>query len=297
MNYQRAMLILNADKPEDEKSKLMQQAIPILHPYIKELTIYQSESIEDLKEACQQEMDLVIVYGGDGTVHEVVNELMSLEKPPYMAILPGGTCNDIARTLEIPLNIKKAAQNIVQSQPQTVDVASINNRYFMNFSGVGLITEMSENIDEQLKQSLGRLSYFISAIQKFQQSETNQFEITVDGETFTEEAVMVLVMNGHFIGTHQFPLPTISIHDGQLDILIIKESNLQTIRDWFSLSYIRDENKGNQIKHMTGEKVKINAAKIEEVDTDGEVYLKTPINVQVLPKKLNVIVGETFIKN
>ncbi|WP_369405092.1 diacylglycerol/lipid kinase family protein [Piscibacillus salipiscarius] len=262
----------------------------------KKLSIYQTESIDELQQVCHEDVDLIIAYGGDGTVHAVGNELMTMSHPPTLAILPGGTCNDIARTLMIPQNLKKAAQTIIQSSNQTIDVASINEQYFINFSGVGLITETSENIDDQLKQALGRISYFISAIQKFQQSETRTFELTIDGETFTEEAVMVLVMNGYFIGTHQFPLPSISIKDELLDVLIIKESNLQTIRDWFSLSYVRDKSENHQIKHLTAKEVKINTENSKEVDMDGEVYLNTPVEVKILPKSLDVIVGENLLE-
>lgn len=296
MKFNRVLLVLNSEKPGDEKEKLVQQVMPILSPNIKELTIIQTESVDELKEACHQSVELIIVYGGDGTVHVVVNELMKIENRPKLAILPGGTCNDISRALFIPQNLKKAAESIVEPNIKTVDVASINDYFFLNFSGIGLITEASENIDDQLKETFGRISYFISAIQQLQQSESFHFKLTTDGEVVEEEAVMILVMNGYFIGTHQFPLPTISIQDGLLDVMIIKESNLQTIRDWFSLSYTHQENEEeHQIKHIKAKEVIIEPETIKDVDTDGEVYIKTPIKVKVLPEEIDMIVGENFI--
>ncbi|TFB21696.1 YegS/Rv2252/BmrU family lipid kinase [Filobacillus milosensis] len=297
MVYEKVILLINEEKPNDEKQKLMQQVMPILGPHIGELILKQAPSEEKLKQVCQNyhDVDLFIVYGGDGTVHLVINEFGQMEDPPKLAILPGGTCNDFSRVLAIPQNLKKAAETILNNQSQPIDMASINDNYFLNFAGGGLIAETSENIDDQLKQSLGKVSYFLSAIQQFQQSNSMKFHVTVDDEVIEEEAVMVLVMNGYFVGTHQFPLPSISVQDGYFDVIFVKESNLQTIRDWFSLSNKSGRaNEQGQIKHVQGKHIKIQTEDAKEIDTDGEIYLETPIDIKVMSKKLNMIVGEGF---
>ncbi|RPF57081.1 diacylglycerol/lipid kinase family protein [Aquisalibacillus elongatus] len=294
--YEKVLLLINGEKSMDEKQQVMQQVVPILEPNIQKLTIRQTFSKEEFQEMCQEatHFSLIIIYGGDGTVHLAINELGKMDAPPPLAVLPGGTCNDFSRSISIPQNLKKAAQTIMSNKIRNVDLAYVNGRYYVNFAGVGLITEASENIDPQLKSSFGRLSYFVSAIQQFQQSQSQPFYLEVDGEEIEEEAEMVLVMNGFYVGTHQFPLPDISVQDGLLDVFVVKESNLQMIREWFSLNYIYDGNQESQIRHLQAKKVHVETSEPKDVDTDGEVYMQTPVDIHVIPVKLKMVVGEEF---
>ncbi|WP_170925703.1 diacylglycerol kinase family protein, partial [Bacillus sp. S1-R1J2-FB] len=87
---------------------------------------------------CQQfasKVDLIIVFGGDGTVFVCTNGLAPLEIRPTLSIIPGGTCNDFSRTLGCPQNIAKAAKLITKEHVIPVDVAKANGQHFLNFWG------------------------------------------------------------------------------------------------------------------------------------------------------------------
>lgn len=104
----------------------------------------------------------LIVIGGDGTLYEVVNGLMSLPKDerPTVGLVPGGTCNDFARALDLPVEPIEAARLFKMSHVQPVDVMRVNDRYGLNFIGVGLIADASRQIDPLQKESLGSIGYF-----------------------------------------------------------------------------------------------------------------------------------------
>ncbi|MET1012886.1 MAG: diacylglycerol kinase family lipid kinase, partial [Paenisporosarcina sp.] len=159
------------------------------------------------------------------------------------------------------------------------------------FAGVGLIADASENINPDLKSKYGKLSYFMSAIQSIKQSESIPFQLLIDGISYLEEAVMVLVMNGNSIGTHRFPLELIDPADGLLDIIVIQSSTIVAIREWYSLNrpnIVPDDL--TNITHYRGQQISIKTNEPKKVDTDGEIYLKTPIQVQLHPKKIKFLV-------
>lgn len=108
----------------------------------------------DATKYCQEfasKVDLIIVFGGDGTVFECTNGLAPLEIRPTLAIIPGGTCNDFSRTLGVPQNIAEAAKLITKEHVKPVDVAKANGQHFLNFWGIGLVSEVSNNIDAEEK--------------------------------------------------------------------------------------------------------------------------------------------------
>ncbi|WP_162297914.1 diacylglycerol/lipid kinase family protein [Halalkalibacillus sediminis] len=297
MHYDRALFIFNGNKDDNEVQPMIKQVAPELITYINDLTIKQTHSEEDLKDACNSsnKYDLLIIYGGDGTLHTAINVLAAMDETPVIMLLPGGTCNDFSRALGIPQNIKNATSTLQNNRVEEIDVSAINDNYFMNFAGAGLITEASENIDDQLKQTFGKISYFLSAVQTFQQGGTKRFHLVVDGEEHEVDAVMVIVMNGCFIGTHHLPINSISVKDELLDVIVVRESNMKTIKEWLSLSNLTSDNKDlDQITHFQGKKISISADSSLEVDTDGEIYMETPIEIKMNDQPLKFLVGENF---
>ena len=105
-------------------------------PPFPDLHILHTKKQGDATKYCQEfasKVDLIIVFGGDGTVFECTNGLAPLETRPTLAIIPGGTCNDFSRTLGVPQNIAEAAKLITEEHIKPVDVAKANGQHFLNF--------------------------------------------------------------------------------------------------------------------------------------------------------------------
>lgn len=295
--FERSILLYNGTAGTSTDGTLIPLAVPSLAGASKHLELIQTESQEDFEEACRlscQSADALFVAGGDGTVHTAVQILAGLEDPPVLGILPSGTCNDFARTLNIPLLLDEAAETLVDGDIREIDTATINNRSFLNFAGIGLITDASLNIDPELKNRYGKLSYFMSALQTMRQSAPFSVHLEVDGIHYAEESEAVLVMNGKSIGTHTLPMESISPSDGLLDVFIIQASTLAAIREWFSLG--RPDVSSEELEyiiHYQGRHIKISTEKEMHVDTDGEIYLKTPLDIRIQPKKLPMLVPRT----
>lgn len=293
---EKAMLIINGNAGQKNIDKNLQMIVPVLaegHPH---LLILQTQRRFDAKRYCEiygEEMDFVYILGGDGTVHECINGLAKLKKRPAVGILPGGTCNDFARTLGIPQNLKEAVQVISSGSRQPIDVIQTSEHFLLNFWGIGLVTETSENIVDSEKAMLGKISYFLSAFRTVQKMDPFPVRIQADQDHFEGEAVMVLVANGKFIGTNALPYPGISPEDGKADVFILKNTNLAAIRDMLTMKDASKwDNNESDLLHFTGKRIEITTEHPMKADTDGEVYSGTPEEITVLKQHIEFLVPE-----
>ena len=291
--FNRSVLLYNGNAGASTIDSVLRMAVPHLAQASKSLELIQTDSPEEFEIACQTaatHADILFIAGGDGTVHSAVHALSAVPAPPPMAIIPSGTCNDFARTLNIPLELDLAAEELINGEIREIDTGKINGGSFLNFAGIGLITDASSNIDPHLKERYGKLSYFMSALQSMRQATPFPVYLKIDGTSYAEEGVLVLVMNGKSIGRHSFPLATIDPTDGLLDLFIIQTSSLAALREWFSLSQPKlAAEELEHIAHYQGKSISIRTEEEFDVDTDGETYLTTPLDIEVQPGSLKML--------
>ena len=163
---------------------------------------------EDAIEAAQDWREgLLLVAGGDGTINDVVNGLGRAGFPEgvTLGILPAGTGNDLAATLEIPDDAKLAESVIRQSRVRTLDVArvrseGIGERFFVNVATGGLGAEISDANDEELKKRWGKLSYLRASLEVARNFEVRELTLYVDGTGHEVNAVNIAVGNCRYTG-------------------------------------------------------------------------------------------------
>ncbi|GGB55610.1 YegS/Rv2252/BmrU family lipid kinase [Virgibacillus dakarensis] len=293
--FKKALFLYNGNAGSDDIEQKLSATLPILTQSVKELTVVQTKTIEEAKSCCTNvadKVDLIIILGGDGTVHECMNRIAVKEHRPAIAILPGGTCNDFSRMLNIPQNLRQAAEAIVNGEMVEIDVGESMGRYFLNFWGIGLVSETSQNIDENQKKSFGVLSYFISTLKTVNQAETFSYQIKTGDEQYTGDAVMLLVLNGKFIGTRQLPVSTIDPADGKLDVLIVKKSAIAAFRELLMMNNSNYDNEQlTAFTHFQTNELTINTDTGKEIDMDGEINGTTPAEIRLLPRHIKMVGG------
>lgn len=294
--YERAMLIYNGNAGKQSVEELLGTVTGILARSIRELVLIQSLEAGEGEKICQQrgeEFQLVLIMGGDGTVHECINGLASLENPPLIGVLPAGTCNDFARSLNLSANLAEAARQLMQGQRRKVDIGVAGDRVFTNFFGVGLITEASENINSELKGTLGRLSYYISTLQTVRSAEPFRYWMESDDGIQEDEAVMIYVSNGRYLGTQALPFTVDALTDGKLDVLIIREAGLPLLKELLSRKEQGEwEPKNDSIQYFQSSTLTLKTEQPMKADTDGEKYLETPARLSIRSESLEFLTGE-----
>ncbi|SEQ77338.1 lipid kinase, YegS/Rv2252/BmrU family [Virgibacillus subterraneus] len=293
MGYERGLFLYNGNAGSDNMEQKLSQTLPVISKAIKKLTVIQTESIEEAKDSCKDfadQVDIIIILGGDGTLYECINSLAPLKRRPIIAVLPGGTCNDFSRILSIPQNLYQAAEAIISGEAVKIDIGKTSDKYFLNFWGVGLVSETSLNIDEEQKKNFGVLSYFMSTLKTVNQAEPFTYKIVADDKVYEGESVMILVLNGKFIGTREFPIPTININDGKFDVLVIKNSTLATLRELLSMNRpTTNTEELTELTYFQASTLAISTNQQKAVDMDGEIDGVTPANIEILPRHIQMI--------
>ncbi|MGJ9459419.1 YegS/Rv2252/BmrU family lipid kinase [Oceanobacillus sp. CF4.6] len=291
--YKRALFLYHIHAGKNNIEQKLSQTLPILSKNIKELIVLQTKTVEETENACKlygEDIDLLIILGGDGTLHTCLNSIAPLAKRPVMAILPGGTSNDFSRMLQIPQNLQAAAEMIIQGEPTYIDVGKSNQRYFLNFWGIGLVTDTSQNMNENEKKSLGALSYLMSAIRTVNNAESFTYKLWSDEDKYEGEAVLIAILNGKYIGTREIPISTISPTDGLLDVLIVKSSNLSSFRELLRMDRENtNKEEMEQLTHFQTDQLSISTMETKDIDMDGEILSSTPAEITVLQNHIKMI--------
>ncbi|MFJ7756417.1 YegS/Rv2252/BmrU family lipid kinase [Peribacillus muralis] len=295
MRWKKGMLIYNENAGNQKLTKTLEGCLPVIAPHIDEFLVLQTKEKGDAYRFCLghgEDMDVVFVLGGDGTVHECVNGLSPLAKRPLFGILPGGTCNDFSRTLNIPQNVRQAAEALVNGKVRSIDIGKADDAYFSNFWGIGLISDTSNNIDEQEKNRFGKIGYLLSALRTIGDKDPFPFKVAYDGKHIEGEAIMILVMNGSFIGTNVLPFPMLNPDDGRVGVAILENASLSTFLEIITMKRTWSDKLGSDsgVTFVQASNLTIETKRPLDVDMDGENYSQTPASIKVLEHHLSVLV-------
>ncbi len=287
----KALLIINTNASQGAKN--LEEATRILNSLGIEVVQGKPKDANDytrvIKEH-QSQVDLVIVGGGDGTIQCAAEGILETSLP--LGILPLGTANNVARSLQLPLKLKEACAAIVNGKATSVDLAKVNERLFVSVVGIGFSTDVHNTVPKEEKKRWGSLAYFFQAL-RLARSARKSFvaEIKSDTQHIRVRAYQVTICNGRFFGAHVAIHEDAKINDGLLDISIIKKEN-------FLKGFIRmlmptqrsQISPGLQILHSKRFEVKTYPSKM--IDVEGATDLETPATFEVLPAAIKVITHE-----
>nr|MBA2599939.1 diacylglycerol kinase family lipid kinase [Actinomycetota bacterium] len=243
-----------------------------------------------LKEALSEnDLDMVLVSGGDGTVMACVSALAGTQVP--LAVLPGGTGNLLALNLDIPLDLDAAMDVALNGERRRIDVCHTRQGCYAIMARVGFDAAMLRDANPRLKTRIGALAYFFSALKHLRDEAVN-YEITLDGQQVASgSAHCILIGNlGRLQGGLEV-IPAADPHDGVLDVAVIRAG---TIASWFLvvLRVLRGRREGDaRVQTFRAKMVKVTTNRVLPVELDGDVFGETDeLTVEVMPAALTVCV-------
>lgn len=247
---------------------------------------------------------LLIVAGGDGTINDVVNGLGRAGFPEdvTLGILPAGTGNDLAATLEIPNDAELAEDVIRQNRVRTLDVArvrseGIGEKFFINVATGGLGAEISDANEGEFKKRWGKLSYLRASLEVAKDFDVRELDLSLDGELRKVRAVNVVVGNCRYAGGGWLAAPKANPEDGLLDVVIIETLGVADLLQLAPASLMRNsylDKEGVFFARAKEILVKTQPPGLE-FTTDGEVIGDEPAEFSVVPHALKVIVGPEYV--
>ena len=234
----------------------------------------------------RQQADCIVICGGDGTVSSGAMAVMESGLP--MGILPMGTANDLARTLDIPTDLERAADVIGAGSKRRIDVGTVNGHAFFNVASIGLSTELARSLDPETKRRFGRFGYVLAAAKVLSRADRFRARIVEKGLRIETSTYQIAIGNGRHYGGGNVVQASAAIDDGHLDLYSLEMKNVWKLA--LMMRSFRAGRHGAWSEVRTARCIEFDVETDEEmpVNADGEIVTSTPAHFKVLPGAIEV---------
>jgi len=289
-------LTLNPHGGQKKGPGLLKKILPVLEAADLDLNIIETTFAGHARELTNQldftGYDGLIVIGGDGTMHEVVNGLLTRSDKAQLPIglIPGGTGNSFMHDLDL-VDPVKAAKAIINGNIQKIDVAEVKineiTKYAFNIIGWGLVTDIGNNAEKW--RWLGEARYTLLSVIEVMRYKPRTASLILDDKKIIDDFTFVIGCNTMYTGKGMKMAPKAKLNDGLMDIVVVRHgpSRLKL------LSMLPQVYDGSHIDSPLLEYYQVSEFSLipkrdEILNIDGEVIGSTPIKVKMIPEAFQV---------
>lgn len=239
-------------------------------------------------------IDCVIIGGGDGSMNAAASALVETQLP--LGVLPLGTANDLARTLNIPIDIEQAFDVIANGILHRIDLGTINGKYFFNVANIGLGVHVMHHMSPELKQRWGVLSYGHSLLKAVQSFRPFRAEIICDGRRRLVRSIQIAIGNGRHYGGGMTVAARACIDDNKFFLYSLEPLSLwEMLKFAPALRTGRFENR-ELVNLDQGQEIDIKTRKPMPITADGEPIGFTPATFKLCAKAIDVFVPASYFE-
>jgi len=286
----RILFVVNPISGGKKKTAFNKQVLEVLDlekfdPTFK-ITDHPNHAYELGKLAIIEGYDAVVAVGGDGTINELGSAILGTGMP--LGIIPEGSGNGLALYLGIPLNESAAIRRINRFESVEVDTGEVNGRNFFNIAGLGFDASVSDHFaTENIRGPMGYLRSVVNVLAKYKPSD---YQLIIDGKTYTREAFMISVANSPQYGNNAYIAPQASITDGILDVCIVHKFPLYLLPKMVFHLFTKSADQSDYVEIIPGKEIVILRDKKGPVHVDGEpVEIDERLEVSIKHKSLKII--------
>lgn len=241
-------------------------------------------------------VDVVAVYGGDGTTMQAAAALVGTDIP--LGVIPGGTGNLLAGNLRIPASPTRAAHALVNARPKQFDLGRMERpdgpQYFAVACGAGYDALVMAGTLAQHKRRWGMAAYVATTLRLIPSLRSTIHAITIDGVKYEADASMVLVANcGEVIPPFVRLGPGIAPDDGLLDVIVLRANSFsESLRVVWDMLRVAPSTFGEvaYVARTRGREVRVESDPVQPVQLDGEAGGETPFTATVVPGAIRILV-------
>ena len=236
--------------------------------------------------------DGIIACGGDGSVKYIASLLVRKGLDIPLGVLPNGTCNDFARSLGLPQDLLKCAKVLAENRTKKVDVGLINGtEYFVNEVACGMLVDVSYNVDDNLKQTIGSLAYYLAGMSELAKIKTVDLHVETDeGDSYIIDAYLFLALNGTEAAGMTGLIKEAIMDDGKLDILVFKNSDIIGVTDTLVKLVTTADFQEKCVERIRTSGCRIYCSDSTVATTlDGEKGMALPLEIKMLRRALTVL--------
>ncbi len=249
-------------------------------------TQYAKHGTEIARQAVSDGYDLIVAVGGDGSVNDIIAGIYQTDVP--LAIIPKGSGNGLARTLNIPLDASKAIELINGEHYTRIDLGRANDHLFVSNTGVGFDTLVAKKFAKSNKRGIAVYGWIVTKnLWKYKEW---TWELEVDGRIYSEKAFILTVANARQFGYNFKIAPLADLQDGLFDVIVLRKypkllGALIAIRAFRGTLL-----KSRFVRCIKGKEVTIRHPELSILQVDGDVHpCKKEVAVHMLPGALKII--------
>ncbi len=242
--------------------------------------------IPDLIRRHGPDVDQIILGGGDGTINLALDALLEVDRP--VGILPRGTANDLARSLDIPEDTELALGVILAGDLRRVDVARANDVTFINAVGIGLGPRMTQEMDSESKARWGVVAYLIGVARAIRGQ--RWFRARIESEHAPRDGhwIQITIANGIHYGGGMTIAEDARIDDGLLDVVGVCHQSRWTLLGNALRLRTGQTRAADNLVHIRCSRVSVNTDEPMDVTADGEFLTRSPLRCTVSPSALAI---------
>ena len=294
----------------NNKSNRLAKALPGIEQYCRKnlhgtvvfsYTEGKRHAIELSREATDNGCNYLIAVGGDGTLHEVINGVLTSQKDnadyPTIGLLPHGSANDFARTAGLSNSVEELIERIQSNTIKRIDLGKIvldrtgETRYFINIAGLGIGPEVVQKLEESTPLFGPGFHYFSNIIKGFLSYKKKEISCTADDWEWEGKLLQMAVANGCYFGNAICPAPDAKLDDGQFQLVIFGDLSI-----WDYIKNLGNLKKGLKIDHPQVHYYNSNSISIESshncgIEADGEFVGLAPASISVLPGVIDFLMS------
>lgn len=229
-------------------------------------------------------IESLIVVGGDGMVHLAIQQVAGTQIP--ILLIPAGTGNDLARSLNLDLNDPARNLELLNSDtPSLIDLGKSTEIFFADILSTGFDSIVNERAN-RIKRVRGRMKYNLAILLELPVFKPRSYRFVVDNDAFEVEAMLIAIANGSSYGGGMKVCPDAKLDDGFFDIMILEPvSKIEFLRVFpkvFSGAHISHP----RVRILKGKRVRLDSTAVAYAD--GERIGPLPIEVEIVPRSLRV---------
>lgn len=225
MNCNRVMVIVNPISGTRSKDGIEQYVENLFKSRGVDYLLNYTRGPEDARrlatEAANMGYSMVIAIGGDGTINEVASALIGSQT--VLGIIPSGSGNGLARTLQIPQSAEGAMEVVLGGNVVDCDCGIVNGHPFFCTFGLGFDAAVAQKFASSHRR--GKLTYLKNAIVEYLKYRPAPYALMINGEVVVKDAFLIAVCNVSQYGNNLYIAPSASIDDGLLDITLIRDGS------------------------------------------------------------------------
>ena len=288
----KILFIYNPNSGDESGEEFIGEVQKYLEGYFEEVILRETKKegdgtrfVEEIKD-----IDAIGVYGGDGTVNEVLLGMHKTSSRAKLLILPGGTGNLLAKKLGIDDDKEAALRSFDFKRTKKIDLGKVNDKIFSLFASIGAVPEAIHEVSSEEKSKFGGLAYIKKSIEKLASSEEYRLQVKSDGGDYSGPVDHLIVGLTNKIGKLEFTQENEEMNSGKANLFILTRDTLKDRLEALKDSIAGEVEEGENVLHYTVKEVEIDSLDGEKVslDIDGDKGPSLPVKIKILRERVEV---------